>query len=177
MRYNTEIKAGFVYVMTNPAMLEIVKIGASENVESRRAALSQCLPYDYAVHHTEPVLDMWGAEKRAHAALVSRRIDGSEFFRCTPEEAVSAIRGTCVALEPAHVRHVQDIGIFVRKARGRNLLTTEQLARLVGVSRGAVERLEKGEIGGTSVRTFLSICDALSLTVSIKSASDDSTGS
>ena len=176
MRYQTEIKAGFVYVMTNPALREIVKVGASENVEARRVTLSAGLPYDYEVHHAEPVIDMWGAERRAHASLISRRIERSEFFRCTPAEAVAVIRGAVVDLEPAHVRHIQDIGAFVRKARGRNMLTAEQLARLVGVSRGAIQRLEAGEIGGTSVRTFLSVCDALSLTVSITSPASDFTG-
>lgn len=175
MRYNAEIKEGFVYVMTNPSLLELVKVGASTNVEARRITLSQTLPYAYVLHHAEQVSDMWAAEKRAHAALVSRQVGDSEFFRCTPEEAVAAVRGVRLGLEAPHVRHAQDIGSFIRKARKRNTLTLQQLADMVDTSRGVIQRLENGEIGGTRLRTFLSVCDALSLTLHISAAGSDAT--
>ena len=41
---------GFIYIMTNPALKGMVKIGYASDVEARRKQLSTtALPYDYEV--------------------------------------------------------------------------------------------------------------------------------
>lgn len=44
---------GFIYIMTNPALQNMVKIGYATDVEARRQQLSTtALPYDYEVYAT-----------------------------------------------------------------------------------------------------------------------------
>ena len=44
---------GFIYIMTNPALKDMVKIGYATDVEARRKTLSTtALPYDYEVYAT-----------------------------------------------------------------------------------------------------------------------------
>ena len=42
---------GYIYIMTNPALKDMVKIGFATDVESRRKQLSTtALPYEYEVY-------------------------------------------------------------------------------------------------------------------------------
>ena len=44
---------GYIYVMTNPCLQDMVKIGYSKNVEERRKQLSTtALPFEYEVYAT-----------------------------------------------------------------------------------------------------------------------------
>ncbi len=46
-------KKGYIYIMTNPALVNMVKIGYATNVEERRKQLSTtALPYEYEVYAT-----------------------------------------------------------------------------------------------------------------------------
>ncbi|MBP5208352.1 MAG: GIY-YIG nuclease family protein [Clostridia bacterium] len=45
--------SGYIYIMTNPSLKDMVKIGYAANVEERRKQLSTtALPYDYEVYAT-----------------------------------------------------------------------------------------------------------------------------
>lgn len=42
---------GYIYIMTNPALTDMVKIGYAKNVEQRRKQLSTtALPYEYEIY-------------------------------------------------------------------------------------------------------------------------------
>ncbi len=44
---------GYIYIMTNPCLQDMVKIGSADNVEERRKSLSTtALPYEYEVYAT-----------------------------------------------------------------------------------------------------------------------------
>ena len=44
---------GYIYIMTNPCLKDMVKIGYATNVEDRRKQLSTtALPYDYEIFAT-----------------------------------------------------------------------------------------------------------------------------
>jgi len=44
---------GYIYIMTNPALKNMVKIGFATDVETRRQQLSTtALPYDYEIYAT-----------------------------------------------------------------------------------------------------------------------------
>lgn len=44
---------GYIYIMTNPALHDMVKIGYATDVENRRQQLSTtALPYDYEIYAT-----------------------------------------------------------------------------------------------------------------------------
>lgn len=87
---------GYIYIMTNPCLQDMVKIGFSNNVEERRKQLSTtALPYDYeifATYETPGNLE----DKKLHQMIDQLNPDlrvskNKEFFIMTPEEAYSLL--------------------------------------------------------------------------------------
>ena len=96
---------GYIYIMTNPALQDMVKIGYATNVEHRRKQLSTtALPYDYevyATYETEGNLE----DKKLHKMIDNLNSDlrvskSREFYIMSPEdayellEAIATISGT-----------------------------------------------------------------------------------
>ena len=96
---------GYIYVMTNPALKDMVKIGFAKDVELRRKQLSTtALPYEYeifATYETSGNLE----DKKLHKMIDSLNPDlrvssNREFFMMTPQEAyelleaIATISGT-----------------------------------------------------------------------------------
>lgn len=83
---------GFIYIMTNPAFKDMVKIGYSIDVEKRRRDLSTtALPYEYeiyATYETQGKLE----DKKLHKLIDNLNPDlrvsaNREFFIMSPEDA------------------------------------------------------------------------------------------
>lgn len=83
---------GYIYIMTNPALSGMVKIGYATDVETRRKQLSTtALPYDYevfATYETSGKLE----DKKLHKLIDNlnenlRVSKNREFFVMTPDEA------------------------------------------------------------------------------------------
>lgn len=83
---------GYIYVMTNPALHNMVKIGYSKDVEERRRKLSTtALPFEYevfATYETEGKLE----DKILHKLIDKLNPDlkvskNREFYMMTPEDA------------------------------------------------------------------------------------------
>jgi hypothetical protein len=82
---------GFVYVLTNPAWPNHVKIGSANDAESRAANYQTGSPYrDYELHSSVYFADCRWAEQEIHARLEPLRAEG-EWFTMTPTQARSAI--------------------------------------------------------------------------------------
>ena len=96
---------GYIYIMTNPALQDMVKIGFAKDVEARRQQLSTtALPYDYEVYATYETSGNL-EDKKLHNLIdnldselrVSKR---REFFVLSPEaayellESIAIISGT-----------------------------------------------------------------------------------
>ena len=96
---------GYIYIMTNPCLKDMVKIGFAQDVEARRKSLSTtALPYDYevyATYETQGNLE----DKKLHKLIDNLNPDlrvskGREFYIMSPEqayellEAISIISGT-----------------------------------------------------------------------------------
>jgi len=82
-----------VYVLTNPAFPELLKLGRTKNLAARLAALSSStsLPYAFAVAYAARVQNAAYIEQQLHKALDPHRISAKrEFFR-VPLECVIAI--------------------------------------------------------------------------------------
>ena len=105
---------GFIYIMTNPALKDMVKIGYASDVEARRKQLSTtALPYDYAVYaayETSGNLE----DKKLHKMIDKLNPDlrvtkSREFFLMSPQEAyelleaIAVISGTKDKLKKIHV--------------------------------------------------------------------------
>jgi T5orf172 domain len=87
--------AGFVYVLTNPSMPGMVKIGCTtRSVADRCGELNSAtgVPSPFVVEtyfeSSEPEMD----EAQVHKRLQSERVEGREFFRVSVPEAIQAIR-------------------------------------------------------------------------------------
>jgi len=123
---------GYVYILTNPCIrytyhesgkvvtISPVKIGMAKDVEKRLGSLNTSLPENF-VHHMSLVCDdMKAVENVVHLYLDKYRIktkDGekTEFFRCSVEEAKSALKQT------AKIMHVREYHIDKTKIVGRSV--------------------------------------------------------
>lgn len=101
----SESKKGYIYIMTNPALIDMVKIGYATNVEERRKQLSTtALPYEYEVYATYETNGNL-EDKKLHQLIDDLNPDlrvskNREFYVMTPEqayqllEAISIISGS-----------------------------------------------------------------------------------
>ena len=79
-----------VYLLTNPAMPGLVKIGHTTNLTERMQRLyaSTGVPLPFECYYAVEVGNHVALEKRMHNGLVSKRINPNrEFFDMNPEEA------------------------------------------------------------------------------------------
>ena len=84
---------GWVYVITNKAMPGIIKVGYSmKDPELRAAELNHTgSPHPYVVDYEVLVEEPRDIEQAAHGRLRDKR-EGKEWFRCSTEEAIAAIK-------------------------------------------------------------------------------------
>lgn len=96
---------GYIYIMTNPCLKDMVKIGFATDVEARRRSLStSALPYEYEVYATYETRGNI-EDKKLHKMIDNLNPDlrvskNREFFIMTPEDAyellesIATISGT-----------------------------------------------------------------------------------
>ena len=84
---------GWVYVISNKAMPGLVKVGySSKDPELRAEELNHTgSPHPYDVDYKMHVEDPHSIERKAHRALSLKR-ERKEWFRCSPEDAIAAIK-------------------------------------------------------------------------------------
>jgi predicted RNase H-like HicB family nuclease len=86
---------GWVYVMSNPSMPGIVKVGFSMKDPLDRAdeLAHTGIPSPYLVHYDVLIEDPESVEQAAHIGLSNVRVNQRrEWFQCSAREAVQAIR-------------------------------------------------------------------------------------
>ena len=98
----TATDLAIVYILTNPSMPGLVKIGRTSDLASRVAGLSSgtSVPEPFEVAYAAYVEDAAFVERALHAAFSMHRLPGREFFRIPVSNAVAA-------LSLAEVRQVQ----------------------------------------------------------------------
>lgn len=84
---------GWVYVISNKAMHGLVKVGFSMNDPEKRAEELNHTgsPHPYSVEYEVLIEEPYEIEQATHRLLSSRH-EGKEWFRCSAEEAVAAIK-------------------------------------------------------------------------------------
>ena len=85
---------GSVYVLTNPAMPNMVKIGkTTRDVELRLADLySTGVPLPFECEYAAKVKDVDKTEKAFHTAFEPSRVNPKrEFFNINPEQAIAVL--------------------------------------------------------------------------------------
>lgn len=84
---------GYVYVMSNKAMPGLVKVGFTTGTPDERAAQLNGThsPHPVVVEYSTHVPDARAVEREAHLRLRKHR-EGKEWFRCSRELAINAIK-------------------------------------------------------------------------------------
>jgi hypothetical protein len=90
-----KVKTGYVYVLSNPAWPEWVKVGMAVDANDRCGSYQTSSPYrDYVLHHAVASDDRRKAEHEAHTALEkladSRK---GEWFKIPVSDAVECMSG------------------------------------------------------------------------------------
>ena len=137
-----ENKNGYIYIMTNPALVNMVKIGYAQNVEERRKQLSTtALPYEYEVYATYETNGNL-EDKKLHQLIDDLNSDlrvskNREFYVMTSEqayqllEAIAIISGSTQRLKKIkqpHINNVKRLPIdFIKYGipKGAELIYTE----------------------------------------------------
>ncbi len=85
-------QSGYVYVLSNPAMPGLVKVGATtETPMARMRQLDTAgVPRPFVLEFCLTASDAWAVEERAHNKLSGVRY-GKEFFQCEVEREVLAV--------------------------------------------------------------------------------------
>ena len=90
-------KAQYVYVLTNPAYPDLVKIGKAVNPQSRIKQINGAgTVHEWKLYWAIPVTDDYTVENLAHRHFQDRRVDSDqgssrEFFEVNVNEAIQAI--------------------------------------------------------------------------------------
>jgi hypothetical protein len=118
---------GWVYILTNPALPGMVKVGLTTRSLTERAAeltAASGVPLPFVVAWGRAVTDCAYVEKAVHRMLDDRRVSGKrEFFRCdvaTARQVIEAAAGAKLGryLPPAPRKAGRGKG---RRKRGRDL--------------------------------------------------------
>ncbi len=92
---------GYIYIMTNPALHDMVKIGYATDVEARRQQLSTtALPYEYEIYATYETSGNL-EDKKLHKMIDNLNPDlrvshNREFFIMSPEDAYELLEAIAV---------------------------------------------------------------------------------
>ncbi len=87
--------SNIVYLLTNPVMPDLVKIGITRNLPERIRELSRptSIPVPFVCHYACEVENAANAERKIHDAFGDHRINRRrEFFRINPERVVSILK-------------------------------------------------------------------------------------
>jgi T5orf172 domain len=102
-----------LYVMQNPLLPHLVKVGQAIDVAKRAELLSSSHPFDlvichqYLGHgHLEPIIH---DRLRSHRFTGSKASKGREWFEVTPQQADGIIRGAIAEWELAHAQQSKDL--------------------------------------------------------------------
>jgi hypothetical protein len=140
---------GWVYVMSNPSMPGIVKVGFSmKDPNDRAEELAHTgIPTPYLVHYDVLVEDPESVEQAAHRQLNNVRVNHRrEWFQCSSQEAVHSIRqiiGSRALLEN-FIR--EDARPTVRSTEFRDFANGSPIAWTLNTSTGELTHLASGRI-------------------------------
>ena len=86
--------SNIIYVLTNPTMPDLVKIGKTDNLKSRMSSLyNTSTPVPFECYFACTVNDMEFVEQQIHDGLDDCRVNPKrEFFRIDPERVVSILK-------------------------------------------------------------------------------------
>ena len=98
---------GIVYILTNPSMPDLIKIGRTDGaLDERVRNLSSAtgVPLPFEVFYAAQVEDSVGWERAIHEAFDDRRLNPKrEFFRLSPDKPLAILKmANAVVVTPTH---------------------------------------------------------------------------
>ena len=134
---------GFIYVMTNPTMPGLAKVGmTARDPQTRLQELSRAtgIASPFMLIYQQPVVDCAAAEKWVHAELERkgfRHADNREFFNAPVHEIVSVVSQSIDIKGPenTHAIFPEEPGVSTEELRA--------LARKLSMGDGVPEDIEK----------------------------------
>lgn len=126
---------GYIYILSNPYMPGIVKIGMTERDPNERISeLSSAtgVPASFILEYSLFVPDLEMAEKEIHIALSGNRVgDNKEFFKLSVEEAKEVVLNKAVDKFTSHLLQYDDLvlirlinSIFIKRKTVRGHFRT-----------------------------------------------------
>lgn len=99
VRAHLAARAGYVYVVVNPVNPTLFKVGQTKrSVSERLASLNSAGVVGYFLEVASfPVHDRFWVEASAQRALAGLAEQHKEFFKCSSEQAVAAVRAAAEA--------------------------------------------------------------------------------
>jgi hypothetical protein len=156
--------SGILYVLTNPLMPGLVKIGCTTGrVEDRIKSLSAAtgVPVAFQCHFAAQVDNMAAKEKTLHQLFSDKRVNPNrEFFQVPPEKVVLAIRmGSFTEVTPGKVDIPKEEEQALEKAEEAEKKRRSRInLEAIGIKPGAVLTLSRDEdvhatvVGGNRVQ-------------------------
>lgn len=104
---------GYIYILSNPYMPGVVKIGRTEGDPNERISeLSSAtgVPASFVLEYSLFVPDLEMAEKEIHVALSGNRVDDNkEFFKLSVDQAKEAVRNKAVDKLTSQLLQYEDL--------------------------------------------------------------------
>lgn len=108
---------GWVYILSNPCMPGLLKIGMTTNSPQARAkeiSSATGVPEKFVVEASYYSEDPRGDEARIHAALDEKRVNaGREFFRCSVAEAHEICKSYCLCESKASIEEIANDCVII----------------------------------------------------------------
>lgn len=145
------MSSGILYVLTNPVMPGLVKVGCTTgNVADRIRDLSAAtgVPVAFQCHFAAQVDDMALKERTLHQLFSEKRINPRrEFFEVAPEKVVLAIRmGTFTEVTPGRIEIPVDEERAFEKAEAADTKKRSNIKlEAIGILPGTELTLSRGE--------------------------------
>jgi hypothetical protein len=99
----------YIYVLSNPGMQGIVKIGRTDDLEQRLKALfNTSVPAPFKLEYSILCRNTPYIEKEIHKALVEHKFDSREFFTISVKEAIRTVK-TVIALQLSSFKSTVDL--------------------------------------------------------------------
>lgn len=137
----TNIRAGYIYVISNPGAFGygVIKIGLTRRLEPKERVTElgdSSVPFPFAVHLLHYSDDTVTLERELHESFAERRLNHvnlrREFFFATPEEVRNVLREKMGALlefheEPEADQFLQSVNLWPENARRFDVVPGDQI--------------------------------------------------